>query len=151
MDILLDVPQDVWQFEIFPLLDYDSRINLNRIMKPEYRVSRRFKKGETLAHAAYCSNQSFGKTLKKFMHYGNYGILVVLLALNRRMAHTCFCVKSFRLVAIARFNSFIITVSKKDYKKNRISREIKHTSEKLLEKTKLYENIDYTPAVVTLN
>ena len=46
-------PPDIWQFEIAPYLDYNSRIELSRLLPPEYRLKpRKFTKEEIISHSS---------------------------------------------------------------------------------------------------
>lgn len=48
----MNIPEDVWKHEIYPLLDYDSRINLNQILPPAARGSKKLCKLSVKRHAA---------------------------------------------------------------------------------------------------
>jgi hypothetical protein len=64
-----DVPDDVFRYVMFPYMDYDSRINFNQVMPPDWRVSRKFKEYSTLSHNIYTLvnviNDSMDKVLEK--------------------------------------------------------------------------------------
>jgi hypothetical protein len=47
----MNVPEDVWKYKIYPLLDYDSRINLNQILPPAARGSKKLSKLSLKQHA----------------------------------------------------------------------------------------------------
>lgn len=48
----MNIPEDIWKHEIYPLLDYDSRINLNQILPPAARGSKKLCKLSLKRHAA---------------------------------------------------------------------------------------------------
>jgi hypothetical protein len=51
----MNIPDDVWKYEIYPLLDYNSKINLNQILPPAARGSKKLCKNALKRHAASMS------------------------------------------------------------------------------------------------
>ena len=45
-----NIPMDVIRYELFPFLDFESRINLNQCLPPQDRVSKKFDKAFIEAH-----------------------------------------------------------------------------------------------------
>jgi hypothetical protein len=44
---------DIWKYEIYPLLDYDSRLNLNLVLYPDSRGSKKINSELIKAHAIH--------------------------------------------------------------------------------------------------
>ena len=66
-----DVPDDVFRYVMFPYMDYDSRINFNQVMPPDWRVSRKFKEYTTLSHDVYTLTTTIGDAMDKVLENGD--------------------------------------------------------------------------------
>lgn len=49
----MDLPIELWKHEIYPSLDYDSRINLNRSLPPEMRGNKKFSAKQIRGHSVF--------------------------------------------------------------------------------------------------
>jgi hypothetical protein len=66
-----DVPDDVFRYVMFPYMDYDSRINFNQVMPPDWRVSRKFKEYSTLSHDVYTLTNTIRDAMDKVLGNGD--------------------------------------------------------------------------------
>ena len=53
MATILDLPDDIFRYELFPYLRWQDRVNFNSILPNSYRVSTRMKKNKILYHEYY--------------------------------------------------------------------------------------------------
>ena len=62
-------PPDIWQFEIGPYLDYNSRIELSRLLPPEYRLKpRKFTKEEIISHSSSSVYETLRTRIQKVQY-----------------------------------------------------------------------------------
>jgi hypothetical protein len=47
----MELVGDVWEYRIYPYLDYESRIHLNKVLKPHLRGKKKFTKLQIKQHA----------------------------------------------------------------------------------------------------
>jgi len=50
----MELPVEIWKYEIYTYLDYNSKINLNRVLKHELRGKTKMKKQDIISHIALC-------------------------------------------------------------------------------------------------
>lgn len=66
-----DVPDDVFRYVMFPYMDYESRINFNQVMPPDWRVSTKFKKDSALSHDVLTLLGIIGHAMDKVLENDN--------------------------------------------------------------------------------
>lgn len=100
------IPFDIWKYEIYTYLDYESRYNLNCILKPEARGSKKIK--DINQHAIECVYNSIKSRLDiivntPFEFMSNYlrvkGLYTLLL---NPLFQPVFNLKKFREQTIAK-------------------------------------------------
>jgi len=69
----MELPDDIWKHKIYQYLDYDSRINLNRVMPPQIRGKKRFTKIQIQKHASFAAAQTLAKIITRInlIQYNN--------------------------------------------------------------------------------
>jgi hypothetical protein len=52
-ELKMELPSELWKYEIYPYLDYDSRLNLNLVLDPETRGYKRINPERIRSHSAH--------------------------------------------------------------------------------------------------
>lgn len=111
--VFRDVPCDVIRTFMFKYMDWNSRLNFNMVMPPEWRIPVRFKKNECIAHNMYVTVQTL-MILSDNVSVGNLSavakaphILKLLTYCNTQPVHELLLhEKILRAVMIVRCNHF---------------------------------------------
>jgi hypothetical protein len=61
----MNIPEDIWKYEIYPFLDYDSRINLNQILPPTARGSKKLSKNALKQHGSSMTTRDITRRVIK--------------------------------------------------------------------------------------
>jgi hypothetical protein len=61
----MNIPEDIWKYEIYSYLDYDSRIRLNQILSPTSRGYKKISKIKFKKHAASTSAKDIIRRLSQ--------------------------------------------------------------------------------------
>jgi hypothetical protein len=107
----MELPYELWKYEIYPLLDYDSRINLNLVLPPEARGRKKFKKLQIHSHGIYCIYSHLTETLDKLHDLDDITQRVnMIMKLFRLLLSPFFKPilnsKTFRTVVVEKCNEF---------------------------------------------
>lgn len=107
----MELPYELWKYEIYPLLDYESRINLNLVLPPEARGRKRFNKRQIHCHGIYCIYTRLEETLTKLHELQNFAQRVkTIVKLFRLILNPFFqpilYSKTFRKVLVEKCDEF---------------------------------------------